>query len=142
MNIWDVGGQQTIRSYWKNYYEATDGVIWVIDSADKRRLDLCKKELHALLKEEVACGLFCVFVCLSEGVVGVHWVDENVLVLPGVPDLVVQSFMLGNGVAPIRRYVHHRSCCGLECRRVKTVYLPEKKHVVVFNVVFMITVNF
>ena len=24
LNIWDVGGQQTIRSYWRNYYERTD----------------------------------------------------------------------------------------------------------------------
>ncbi|ETO34291.1 hypothetical protein RFI_02802 [Reticulomyxa filosa] len=56
LNIWDVGGQQTIRSYWKNYFEATDGVIWVIDSADKRRLALCKKELHSLLQEERLAG--------------------------------------------------------------------------------------
>jgi len=56
LNIWDVGGQQTIRSYWKNYFEATDGVIWVIDSADKRRLSLCKKELHNLLQEERLAG--------------------------------------------------------------------------------------
>lgn len=56
LNIWDVGGQQTIRSYWKNYYEQTDGVIWVIDSADKRRLALCKQELHKLLKEERLAG--------------------------------------------------------------------------------------
>src|SRR5690606_32962411 len=56
LNIWDVGGQQTIRSYWKNYYESTDGIIWVIDSADKRRIELCKKELHKLLKEERLAG--------------------------------------------------------------------------------------
>mmetsp|Transcript_58165 Transcript_58165/g.52389 ORF Transcript_58165/g.52389 Transcript_58165/m.52389 type:complete len:187 (-) Transcript_58165:87-647(-) len=56
LNIWDVGGQETIRSYWKNYYESTDGVIWVIDSADKRRLELCKKALQALLCEERLAG--------------------------------------------------------------------------------------
>ena len=21
VNIWDIGGQKTIRNYWKNYYE-------------------------------------------------------------------------------------------------------------------------
>ena len=25
LNIWDVGGQQTIRAYWRNYFEKTDG---------------------------------------------------------------------------------------------------------------------
>eukprot|EP01083_Nonionella_stella_P127492 386191_1 len=52
LNIWDVGGQQTIRSYWRNYYEQTDGLVWVVDSADRRRLLQCKKELDALLQEE------------------------------------------------------------------------------------------
>ena len=37
LNIWDVGGQKSLRSYWKNYFETTDGLIWVVDSADKRR---------------------------------------------------------------------------------------------------------
>ncbi|XP_003383772.1 PREDICTED: ADP-ribosylation factor-like protein 2 [Amphimedon queenslandica] len=52
LNIWDVGGQKSLRSYWRNYFESTDGLIWVVDSADSRRLEDCKKELHSLLKEE------------------------------------------------------------------------------------------
>ena len=27
INFWDIGGQTTIRSYWRNYFEETDGVI-------------------------------------------------------------------------------------------------------------------
>ncbi|EGR32276.1 hypothetical protein IMG5_090240 [Ichthyophthirius multifiliis] len=38
LNVWDVGGQTTIRSYWRNYFEQTDGLIWVVDSSDKMRL--------------------------------------------------------------------------------------------------------
>lgn len=53
LNIWDVGGQKTIRSYWRNYFEQTDGLVWVVDSSDLRRLDDCKYELDNLLKEEV-----------------------------------------------------------------------------------------
>ena len=49
LNIWDVGGQKTLRSYWRNYYEQTDGLIWVVDSADVRRLEDCRQELHKLL---------------------------------------------------------------------------------------------
>jgi len=48
-----VGGQKSLRSYWRNYFEATDGLAWVVDSADKIRLNDCKAELHALLQEEV-----------------------------------------------------------------------------------------
>ncbi|KAJ3314618.1 ADP-ribosylation factor-like protein 2 [Blyttiomyces sp. JEL0837] len=57
LNIWDVGGQKSIRSYWRNYFEQTDGLIWVVDSADRPdRLQDCKKELAALLQEERLAG--------------------------------------------------------------------------------------
>lgn len=53
LNIWDVGGQKSLRSYWRNYFESTDGLIWVVDSADRMRMNDCKQELQALLVEEV-----------------------------------------------------------------------------------------
>eukprot|EP00873_Tetraselmis_striata_P037504 jgi/Tetstr1/457768/TSEL_044313.t1 len=56
LNVWDVGGQKTLRSYWRNYYEQTDGMVWVVDSADVRRLQDCRQELHNLLKEEKLAG--------------------------------------------------------------------------------------
>lgn len=56
MNIWDVGGQKSLRSYWRNYFESTDGLIWVVDSADKRRMTDCRRELHDLLQEERLAG--------------------------------------------------------------------------------------
>ncbi|KAK9728055.1 ADP-ribosylation factor-like protein 2 [Basidiobolus ranarum] len=56
LNIWDVGGQKSIRSYWRNYFEQTDGLIWVVDSADRLRIQDCKNELAALLKEERLSG--------------------------------------------------------------------------------------
>ncbi|PIA18267.1 P-loop containing nucleoside triphosphate hydrolase protein, partial [Coemansia reversa NRRL 1564] len=49
LNFWDVGGQRTIRPYWRNYFEQTDGIIWVVDSADKERMNDCKNELISLL---------------------------------------------------------------------------------------------
>jgi len=53
LNVWDVGGQKSLRSYWRNYFESTDGLIWVVDSADRMRLHDCKQELEKLLVEEV-----------------------------------------------------------------------------------------
>ncbi|XP_021120266.1 ADP-ribosylation factor-like protein 2 isoform X1 [Heterocephalus glaber] len=52
LNIWDVGGQKSLRSYWRNYFESTDGLIWVVDSADRQRLQDCARELQGLLVEE------------------------------------------------------------------------------------------
>ncbi|KAG1955459.1 ADP-ribosylation factor-like protein [Pimephales promelas] len=56
LNIWDVGGQKSLRSYWRNYFESTDGLVWVVDSADRLRLEDCRKELSTLLLEERLAG--------------------------------------------------------------------------------------
>ena len=53
LNFWDVGGQKSIRPFWRNYYEETDGIVWVIDSADLDRLKDCKKELESVLNADV-----------------------------------------------------------------------------------------
>jgi ADP-ribosylation factor-like protein 2 len=56
LNMWDIGGQKSLRSYWRNYFEQTDGLVWVVDSADRRRLEDCKIELQRLLQEEKLAG--------------------------------------------------------------------------------------
>ena len=55
LNVWDVGGQTSLRSYWRNYFEQTDGLIWVVDSADRARLLDCKAELQVLLQQAQDC---------------------------------------------------------------------------------------
>ncbi|KAF1837412.1 ADP-ribosylation factor, partial [Decorospora gaudefroyi] len=56
LNIWDVGGQKTLRTYWKNYFEKTDTLIWVVDATDRERIDDCRQELAGLLLEERLSG--------------------------------------------------------------------------------------
>ena len=50
--MWDIGGQKAIRPYWKNYFENTDGLVYVVDSSDEIRLSECSEELQSLLAEE------------------------------------------------------------------------------------------
>ncbi|VDK62268.1 unnamed protein product [Onchocerca ochengi] len=52
LNVWDIGGQRKIRPYWKNYFENTDVLIYVIDSCDRKRFDETGMELFELLDEE------------------------------------------------------------------------------------------
>ncbi|KAI5850121.1 ADP-ribosylation factor family-domain-containing protein [Tricharina praecox] len=56
LNIWDVGGQKTLRSYWRNYFEKTDALIWVVDATDRFRLENCAEELAGLLQQERLLG--------------------------------------------------------------------------------------
>jgi len=52
MTIMDVGGQDRIRDLWKHYYEGVQAIIFVVDSNDIQRLEVAKKELHKVLKDE------------------------------------------------------------------------------------------
>jgi ADP-ribosylation factor-like protein 3 len=46
LNVWDIGGQKSIRPYWRNYYDQTDALIYVIDSSDTRRIEETGIELN------------------------------------------------------------------------------------------------
>ena len=48
--VWDLGGQTSIRPYWRCYYSNTDAIIYVVDSADRDRLAISKSELVSMLE--------------------------------------------------------------------------------------------
>ena len=50
--VWDLGGQTSIRPYWRCYYPNTDAIIFVVDSADTERMPVARGELAAMLEEE------------------------------------------------------------------------------------------
>eukprot|EP00798_Chlamydomonas_sp_ICE-L_P016226 gene16225-22391_t len=52
LKIWDIGGQKSIRPYWRNYFDRTDALVYVIDSTDVKRLDESASELEQILQEE------------------------------------------------------------------------------------------
>jgi ADP-ribosylation factor-like protein 3 len=43
--------------YWRNYFDSSDGLIYVIDSTDRRRLEETGCELALLLEEEKLAGV-------------------------------------------------------------------------------------
>lgn len=81
LSLWDVGGQKSIRAYWKNYFESTDGLIWVVDSADRVRLQLCKDELQSLLHQEKLAGASLLILANKQDIAGALSVEEIAAVL-------------------------------------------------------------
>merc|ERR1712072_1326593 len=47
--VWDIGGQDKIRKLWRHYYEGNHGLIYVVDSSDRDRVDLAREELQKTL---------------------------------------------------------------------------------------------
>ena len=50
--VWDLGGQDSLRPSWTTYYRGTHAVIMVVDSTDRARIGLVKDELFPLLQHE------------------------------------------------------------------------------------------
>lgn len=56
-NVYDIGGQKSLRDHWGNHFAGTRGVVWVIDSADKRRMYETGLELATILQDERLAGV-------------------------------------------------------------------------------------
>lgn len=52
-NTHDLGGHQSARKLWKEYFTTVDGVIYIVDSMDRERFPEAKKELDQLLTDEM-----------------------------------------------------------------------------------------
>jgi small GTP-binding protein len=62
--VFDVGGQDKIRPLWKYYYVNNNGIIFVVDSNDRDRIDSendythsAKEELEKLLEHDELYGI-------------------------------------------------------------------------------------
>ncbi|XP_051889382.1 ADP-ribosylation factor 4 [Pristis pectinata] len=50
--VWDVGGQDKIRPLWRHYFQNTQGLIFVVDSNDRERVQESLEELQKMLQED------------------------------------------------------------------------------------------
>ncbi|KAJ7987608.1 hypothetical protein DPEC_G00328240 [Dallia pectoralis] len=48
--VWDVGGQEKLRPLWRSYTRRTDGLVFVVDSAEVERMEEAKLELHKITR--------------------------------------------------------------------------------------------
>lgn len=61
-NVWDVGGQEKIRQLWRHYYTGAQGLIYVVDSANRERLDEARDELFKIINDrEMKDAMLLVF---------------------------------------------------------------------------------
>lgn len=78
LHMWDVGGQTSIRAYWRNYFEKTDGLVFVVDASEpgNDRLILARHELERLLHEERLAGASLLVWANKQDVAGARSAEE------------------------------------------------------------------
>lgn len=81
LNLWDIGGQKSIRAFWRNYFEQTDGIVWVIDSSAPHRLELCRDELYSVLSEQRLLSASLLILANKQDVPGAVGVEEIKILL-------------------------------------------------------------
>lgn len=60
VHLHDVGGSDQFRRAWRHYYADAYGLIFVVDSADKERLQECGQVLEEVLAHPHISGEFCI----------------------------------------------------------------------------------
>ncbi len=62
LKVWDISGQVRYRELWKHYYEGANGIIFVVDSANKERASEVREEFqHVLLEQDTKIMRILVF---------------------------------------------------------------------------------
>ena len=51
MNKQDAGGQDKIRPLWRHYFAGSQALVYVVDSADKMRIEEARTELMRILAD-------------------------------------------------------------------------------------------
>lgn len=56
LKLWDVGGQESLRTLWESYYSEVHGVVFVVDSTDRTRIEECRDALDRVVSSELIEG--------------------------------------------------------------------------------------
>ncbi len=81
LTFWDVGGQKSLRAFWRNYFEETDGLVWVVDSADVSRAGESAAELARLCAAERLAGASLLVVASKRDLAGALPLEQLASVL-------------------------------------------------------------
>ncbi|XP_061694595.1 ADP-ribosylation factor-like protein 14 [Syngnathoides biaculeatus] len=76
LTVWDVGGQAEMRRHWRSFYQDTAAVVFVVDSADRSRVQEAKRELENALRSEQLRGRPLIVLANKQDVDGAMTVSE------------------------------------------------------------------
>lgn len=57
LHVWDVGGQEQLRPHWSHHLAGTQGLVFLVDSADSDRFPAAAAELESVLVAPELAGV-------------------------------------------------------------------------------------
>ncbi|XP_054623979.1 ADP-ribosylation factor-like protein 14 [Dunckerocampus dactyliophorus] len=114
LTVWDVGGQAQMRRHWRGFHQDTAAVVFVVDSADRQRVEEARRELESTLKSEHLRGRPVLVLANKQDIGGAMTVTDikdafHLKKICGDREWFVQacSAYMGNGVDDALRRVSH-----------------------------------
>ncbi|CCH44386.1 ADP-ribosylation factor 1 [Wickerhamomyces ciferrii] len=52
LKFWDVGGQESLRSLWEEYFTHCHAIIFIVDSTDRERIEECQSNLTKIINND------------------------------------------------------------------------------------------
>ena len=93
-DVWDAGGEDRLRTYWRHYYTGSHAVAFVVDSADRARLAVAVEEFRGVVRDHQLAQTVILIIANKQDVAGAATVDE-ISTMFAVTELVQQHRVIG-----------------------------------------------
>ncbi|KAJ1637895.1 ADP-ribosylation factor 6 [Pavlovales sp. CCMP2436] len=115
LGLWDVGGQDNLRVFWRHHYTGTQAVVYVVDSNDVERISKSAEELHAMMADR-ELRFACLLVLANKSDLPYALNDKEVArrmrlsELQGVDWKVMRTCArTGTGLGPALEWIHEHA---------------------------------
>ncbi len=106
INFWDLGGQRALQTLWEKYYKECHGILFLIDSGDKERLEECRIAFEKIVTSDQTEGVPIIMLANKQDLpdaMKVHEIKEifnRIALRLGARDSTVRgvSALTGDGV--------------------------------------------
>lgn len=94
LNFWDLGGQKELQLLWNKYFLEAHGIIWVVDSSDKDRLNESVAAFNNIINNELLNNVPLLFV-----------INKQDIPTAMKPDEVINAFQSSINLIGDRRFL-------------------------------------
>ncbi|XP_050545045.1 uncharacterized protein LOC126907649 [Daktulosphaira vitifoliae] len=102
INIWEIGGKESVRRYWAKFFQDTDILVFVVDASNTSNLSVVVSEIKSLLGDARLASVPILVLANKQDVLGALRAEQisNVLDLKSIPSRSHQVKVLETQTKP------------------------------------------
>ncbi|XP_060836658.1 uncharacterized protein LOC132919257 [Rhopalosiphum padi] len=117
VNIWEIGGKESVRRYWPKFFQDTDILVFVVDASNNSNQSVVVSEIKSLLGDARLASVPILVLANKQDMIGALNAEQisNVLDLKSIPSRSHQVKVLETQTRPETNEIHQTV---LEVRKV------------------------